>query len=698
MLIGLYKNRDPFKTMRKERLEAMAKEALAQDVDLVVFDSSCINFSLEQIKGKKFNGEQWVDELIPYPAVVINELPPTLKNRSELESRFRRCVQLTTYLIGGKTNIYEKLATHAEYKSLVIPSYRVQSAQDVFNLFEQHPELVIKPTGGRQGKGVFYLQKSVGAVSTQDDLFVIQDHTSVRELDKGAFFGVIDILIKDQNYMAQPYVSCRTQLGEPYDFRIHVQRGRDGEWAVTKSYPRMGDNKSILSNISRGGRTEAIESFLPKEFGEQAAERLQQLHKTALGVARYINRFYTFQLDELGVDLAIDTSGHMWLYEVNTGPQTRYHEAERAVHTIAYAKHLTEKHEKLVFDNDLPVVALLTGREGDTALKQASHQAALAHNANFYYFLPSGIQKNRNYIYGYIYESGQRRYRQLPLPTVVYDRLRMRGFEKYNYVYLFLDGRDIPFSISLKGGSLSKEKMYQVLDKWSLIKDHVIPYKIVKSSADVIEFLDKYQSVVIKPLQSSFGAGVVKIENIADSDMVYVHRKGTEVKIGKIDLPDLINRFWLNRFVVQRFIRSYNAINRPFDIRVHLVRGADKKLHIAQAYARIGAANVVISNISAGGYVRKLDHFLQDEFSHSFEAEDFKNKIMGLIDKCKKIIDDEYGLTVPDVGLDIAVDENKNLWIFEYNTNRPDTVFHEYEVANLIIPYLIEKSKFKLAN
>ena len=48
-------------------------------------------------------------------------------------------------------------------------------------------------------------------------------------------------------------------------------------------------------------------------------------------------------MDEVGVDLAIDRNEHIWLYEVNAGPQTKNHEWERAKNTIAYAHYIANK-------------------------------------------------------------------------------------------------------------------------------------------------------------------------------------------------------------------------------------------------------------------------------------------------------------------------------------------------------------------
>lgn len=685
MLIGLYRPRDPLVTMPKERIQALAQQALAQDVKLVFFSSKNVNTTLEQINGKYFDGQDWVSCKIPYPDVMINELPALLSKRDSVEKKIRARIHCTTYLIGGKADIYEKVSKHSEYKNLVIPSFVVNSGQEILDLFDKYDRIVLKPTGGRQGKGIYFITRS-----SDKNTIHIKDHTTVKSWDVPTFTGVMDLMIKDKKYIAQPYVECRTKQGEPYDFRVHVQRRGDGNWAVTKTYPRMGAADSILSNISRGGRTQEITHFLEHEFGQKKSiEILEHLHATALGLAKHINSFYRFKIDELGIDLAIDTSGNMWLYEANTGPQTRYHEAERAVHTIAYAKYLAVKHQKpLVFDASRPVIAALTARSSSTVLMQACHQAALAQGANFYYFNPSDVIKDSATIYGYVFEGAQVRYKELPLPHAIYDRIRGRGFIRFNETYQYFDKLNIPFSHQRNGGFLSKAQMLSNLEKYPSLHTYLIPSKKITSIDDVYDFLSEHSKVIIKPLLGMAGRSVTIIEKTQDG-LYRVNRK--KEPLTKDFFNDLVSRFWLNGHLIQKYIESTTSTGRPFDIRVHLIRDSSFQLKIADIYARMGAEEGVVSNISAGGYIRKFEHYLEE--NHNENREILRKKIFLLVADIIDALEDLHGLEVPEFGLDIGLDKDLRLYLFEYNINSPGVTFHEYEVANLIIPYLIEKGK-----
>src|SRR5699024_12854481 len=81
--------------------------------------------------------------------------------------------------------------------------------------------------------------------------------------------------------------------------------------------------------------------FLTSQFGEQTGKTYDnKLRNLSIDLTEYLDRIHNFSLDELGLDLDIDETGRFWLHEANNGPQSTYHENERAVNTIGYEKYI----------------------------------------------------------------------------------------------------------------------------------------------------------------------------------------------------------------------------------------------------------------------------------------------------------------------------------------------------------------------
>lgn len=66
------------------------------------------------------------------------------------------------------------------------------------------------------------------------------------------------------------------------------------------------------------------------------------MKQLSFDLTQHLDKIYGLVLDELGLDITIDKTGRFWLHEVNMGPQSTYHEKERAVNTIGYAKYIAE--------------------------------------------------------------------------------------------------------------------------------------------------------------------------------------------------------------------------------------------------------------------------------------------------------------------------------------------------------------------
>jgi glutathione synthase/RimK-type ligase-like ATP-grasp enzyme len=110
--------------------------------------------------------------------------------------------------------------------------------------------------------------------------------------------------------------------GRPVDFRALTQKNAEGQWTVTSIVSRTAGTDHFVSNLARGGtlsktREAIMKSNLPAAFRGDASARLR---RAALDIARGIETHIPAHFGELGIDLAIDTAGHVWLLEVNSKP------------------------------------------------------------------------------------------------------------------------------------------------------------------------------------------------------------------------------------------------------------------------------------------------------------------------------------------------------------------------------------------
>ncbi|NMA75063.1 MAG: hypothetical protein GX963_13125, partial [Bacteroidales bacterium] len=517
-------------------------------------------------------------------------------------------------------------------------------------------------------------------------------------------------ILKSNSYMIQRYVQARTKKGEPFDIRAHMQKNYEGKWVITRIYPRMGNKKSILSNISRGGRTQPLEEFLETEFPDKKQEYHDQLISLSMGLTKHLDKLYNFALSEIGLDIAIDNDGRFWLHEANNGPQSTYHEKERAVHTIGFAKYIAEKgivltnqYDQLKFsknqfnsktskieyfaDTEKINIGMLIPEKEVNQLTVACAYVAKYEDANFFYFAPSDIDFNAMLIRGYFYENNEWVPKIVEYPDVIYDRLRARGINQYNMIYEEFE--EIPMTNEFRGNSISKLEVYDKLSTVDELKPYLIPYRQVTRVKDISHFIDQYTSIIVKPEVGSFAPCVHFVEKKA-FDQYFVVEGANEKTMTEFEMLNYFrNLIKKGSLIVQKYIETRTKEGNPFDIRAHMLKDRNHLWRSANIYPRVGINYAAISSTSNGGYIGSLDGFIRANFDESLVR-----NLVNKVEQLSLMIAEKFETLYPnhpisELALDLAINTEGNIYLIEINVNKPGVIYYQFEVAKLVIPYCI---------
>lgn len=165
------------------------------------------------------------------------------------------------------------------------------------------------------------------------------------------------------------------------------------------------------------------------------------------------------------------------------------------------------------------------------------------------------------------------------------------------------------------------------------------------------------------------------------------------IQVDDVDTYLDINTF-KRKYLIQPYIRSLTKGNLPYDIRIHVRRGENAEWKVVKIYPRIGLADGIVSNISQGGYITKLDNFLKVNFGDEYLK--IKSRLFKFASEFPDYFQKGYDNYLIDaLGIDIGIDENNKFWIFEVNSY-PGSTFFELEsqlVAMSYARYLAEKHK-----
>ncbi|KRE49028.1 YheC/YheD family endospore coat-associated protein [Paenibacillus sp. Soil522] len=302
---------------RPESFRRHAQSALAEKFDgVVVFTPRDVDLEQRQIRGCLFQDGSWTRKTVPYPKINmdIGFYPPALTARASLVKKSKQ-LRFTGYGLGNKCKIQSHLHGSSVLQPLLLPTEQITNAQQFIKFLKKHGSVMLKPINGWGGRGII-------RVSIEKEHFVIQrDGMRKQILPSAQLDSYIWSVLKKGRHLMQKWIDIRNKNGKVFDIRALMQKKDEGNWKMTGMAVREGMKDKITSNIKSGGDAYKVADYLEREFGSEKGEALT---KSIVEVAEYIPEFveksYNSRLSELGIDLAVDTSGRLWLIEINIKP------------------------------------------------------------------------------------------------------------------------------------------------------------------------------------------------------------------------------------------------------------------------------------------------------------------------------------------------------------------------------------------
>lgn len=315
-----------------KRALATAHVAVLQGLDFYFFRPDDVNISDNSIQALKFENGQWTPKRIGFPHIIDNDEASRFSGKAWAALE-QQCT-ITTIQLGGKAQTLRKLRDAKLCDELLIPDLRDTGAEATLAFINEHQQVVFKPIWGAQGN-------AVSLVTLQDNnTYSVQIGSEQQLVSSEEIGAFLHKTFPANRYIAQKYIHSRTPSGQPFDIRLHLQRGEGGNWKTTKIYARIGQGKTITSNIAGGGSIADGRAFIEGQFGTDADVIWNHLLKIASDFPEKFQQLYDKPIDAIGLDLGLDKDGKPWLFEVNSYPGSKFFEFDEALLRVGYLKHL----------------------------------------------------------------------------------------------------------------------------------------------------------------------------------------------------------------------------------------------------------------------------------------------------------------------------------------------------------------------
>ncbi len=273
----------------------------------------------------------------------------------------------------------------------------------------------------------------------------------------------------------------------------------------------------------------------------------------------------------------------------------------------------------------------------------------------FIFYSLCNVNLNNNTVYGVYYDrkTDDFIYSKLPLP-------------KYNYRRNFKDDPILIKQLEEHGAvvfnnhKLIKQEFYNYMSTTSLYKHIPSTYNVIHVKC-IIELINKYQNIILKPRNLSRGRGIAIIKKINDEYSVYRYPEAKFLMYKKHELIEILAEYNLDNYLVQEYLELNDYKGNIYDIRV-VVQLVNNKYKISGIETRVSRNNT-ITNVSGGASVISYKDSLKELN---------KEELLKVAKSIKKIsIETAEYLNIDnniiELGIDVALTSDLRIYLLEAN-------------------------------
>jgi glutathione synthase/RimK-type ligase-like ATP-grasp enzyme len=287
----------------------------------VVTLRECID-QTETVKGWRYFNNKWAKEELPFPEIIYNrigsrKMEQTSKYEDFMQNMQDQNVHLFNQAFLNKWDVHSILRDSKKLQSS-LPDTHLFGPLALKTMLEKNTVVFVKPTQGALGRGIYRITKKSYGFESQ---YTTPNGQVQKQFDRlSKLYNYLSRRVNSKRFIVQQGIPIIQIQGRPIDFRALMQKNSSGDWAVTSMVARIGPLNRFVSNIARGGELSKVLQTLRLCNIPQPKKVRANLLKVAKVVCEGLEESHPDKFGELGVDLAISKSGHIYLLEVNSKP------------------------------------------------------------------------------------------------------------------------------------------------------------------------------------------------------------------------------------------------------------------------------------------------------------------------------------------------------------------------------------------
>ncbi|MFD0694238.1 YheC/YheD family protein [Paenibacillus sp. GCM10027628] len=220
-------------------------------------------------------------------------------------------------------------------------------------------------------------------------------------------------------------------------------------------------------------------------------------------------------------------------------------------------------------------------------------------------------------VHAYV-QQGERYIRSwIDLPKVIHNRAVYLEHMAYEQLESWTKRGIILFN---RWNRYNKVLIHQLLLKDEILRPH-LPGTYIATMSNIKTMMEAYDSLIIKPTNSSIGRGVMKMDRTrAGWNLLYPQSLRISNKIWRRvqfdqEIPPILQRkIRSSGYMVQQRLPLATFNGRPFDLRISVQRGAGGAWGITGIVAKVASRKLFLTNVAQGGKLKNLSEILAAEY------------------------------------------------------------------------------------
>lgn len=317
-----------------------------------------------------------------------------------------------------------------------------------------------------------------------------------------------------------------------------------------------------------------------------------------------------------------------------------------------------------------PLIGILVANRSKRKAILGRYQRNHDLNLRLCAFTPRDIRWKSRRIVGLVLEDGHWKIKKLPFPKAIYNRCYNKKAKSIQRLKNRIGKKKCFNSINF----FNKWDIFKIIDQ-SFLKSFV-PDTFLYRKENVLQQLEQYKLLYIKPVYGNRGKNVHRIELMENGDFhISLHSLApTYVCRSPEDFQVTIDKLLGNdHFIVQQGIRSSLLDQQLFDIRVLVQKNRQGRWSVSTIASRLTYEHYFNTSIYSDIYdfeqlIPRIGP-ISELILHSLHQKSIN---------VAQVVEAKIGL-LGEVSADYILDENGKLWIIELNGSPQKSIYDDME-------------------